>query len=163
MKESITIRSIFLSTGHDFKGRHGQERLNHGIQSVESVDCVQGKGLKGDRYFGFEEDFKGQISFISAEDISDMERELALTVEDRSAFRRNVVVSGVDLNQLVGKRFEVGGVEFVGTEQCKPCYWMDKAVAPGACAALKDRGGLRCRILSSGTLRLGEHDLSVLS
>ena len=33
--------------------------------------------------------------------------------------------------------------------------WMDEAIAPGAEALLQGRGGLRARILTSGTLRVG--------
>lgn len=58
----------------------------------------------------------------------------------------------VDLNQLIGQDFEIQGVHFHGTQECSPCYWMDRAVAPGAEELLKGRGGLRARILTDGTL-----------
>ena len=74
---------------------------------------------------------------------------------------RSVLVSGVDLNSLIGKRFTIGDVGFEGVEECKPCYWMDEAVAPGANAFLVGRGGLRCRILAGGTLRCGDAELSL--
>ena len=47
------------------------------------------------------------------------------------------------IGTLVGAEFEVQGVRFVGTEECKPCYWMDSALGPGAENWLKGRGGLR--------------------
>ena len=47
-----------------------------------------------------------------------------------SATRRNVVTREVDLNDLIGTKFEVQGVQFEGTEECRPCYWMDQAFAP---------------------------------
>ena len=72
---------------------------------------------------------------------------------DPAALRRNLLVSGPDLNELIGKQFELQGVRLEGTEECKPCYWMDQAIGPGAEAWLKGRGGLRCRILSDGWLR----------
>jgi MOSC domain-containing protein YiiM len=68
--------------------------------------------------------------------------------------RRNVVTQGIDLNQLIGKRFSIQGVLFEGVCECKPCYWMDRAIAPGAEDLLRGRGGLRARILTSGTLRV---------
>jgi MOSC domain-containing protein YiiM len=79
----------------------------------------------------------------------------ALAVRDCSPAlpRRNVVTRGVDLNDLIDQDFEVQGVRFHGTQECKPCYWMDRAIAPGAEEFLKGRGGLRARILSDGTLR----------
>ena len=74
-----------------------------------------------------------------------------------SIFRRNLIVRGADLGAWVGKRFRFQGIDFEATEECKPCYWMDEAVAPGAEEFLKAnfRGGLRARILSDGVLRVG--------
>jgi MOSC domain-containing protein YiiM len=54
---------------------------------------------------------------------------------------------------LIGRRFSIQGVLFEATEECRPCHWMDNAVAPGAEEWLKGRGGLRCRVLSDGVLR----------
>ncbi len=68
--------------------------------------------------------------------------------------RRNVITEGMDLNLLVGKRFTLQGVEFEGVCECKPCYWMDQAIAPGGEAALLGRGGLRAKILTCGKLRV---------
>jgi MOSC domain-containing protein YiiM len=72
---------------------------------------------------------------------------------DTSVFRRNVIVSDVDLNALIGKEFEVQGITFKGTEEAKPCYWMNQAFAEGAEKALMGNGGLRARILTDGVLR----------
>ena len=69
-------------------------------------------------------------------------------------FAGDVITRGVDLNSLIGQEFEVQGVRFKGTEECRPCYWMDEAVAPGAEKFLKGRGGLRAQILCDGILRV---------
>ncbi len=163
MSDAITIHQIYISNGHDFKGRFNKGRLNNGVQRVESVECVEGRGLVGDRYFDFKEDYKGQVSLISVEAIEAMEAELNLEVADRSDFRRNVIVSGVDLNALVGADFRIGEVELRGVEQCKPCFWMNEAIGEGAHAALEGRGGLRCRILKSGVLRAGETEIEPIA
>jgi MOSC domain-containing protein YiiM len=76
--------------------------------------------------------------------------------------RRNLIVSGVDLMDLIGKEFELQGIRFRGTAHCKPCYWMNTAFAPGAEKFLAGRGGLRARILSDGEICLGEARLRVL-
>lgn len=162
MSESITIHQIFISDGHDFKGRFNKGRLNNAVREVDSVECVEGRGLVGDRYFDFADDYKGQLSLISTEAIEALELELSIKVEDRSAFRRNVVVSGVDLNALVGQDFRIGTVELRGVEQCKPCFWMDEAIGEGAFSALGERGGLRCRIAKSGLLKTGPAVLEAL-
>jgi MOSC domain-containing protein YiiM len=72
-----------------------------------------------------------------------------------------VLLSGVDLTTLIGRKFRLGGLLFEGMEECRPCYWMDEAVAPGANAFLAGRGGLRCRILEDGILRCGPALLEV--
>lgn len=163
MSETITLHHIYLSSGHDFKGRFEKGRLNNGTSEVDSVECLEGRGLVGDRYFDYKEDYKGQVSLISLEAIKEMESILGLPAKDLSLFRRNVVVAGVDLNALVGQDFNIGEVGLRGVEQCKPCFWMDEAVGEGAFKALENRGGLRCRILSSGRLKKGESELLVSS
>ena len=81
---------------------------------------------------------------------------------DPSRFRRNVLLEGIDLNSLIGMRFKLGGIEFSGSEECRPCFWMNEAIAPGAHDWLKGHGGLRCRIHSSGNLKSGESKLTIL-
>jgi MOSC domain-containing protein YiiM len=49
----------------------------------------------------------------------------------------------------------VQGVRFLGTEEAKPCYWMESAFGVGAEAAMKGRGGLRARVLHDGWLTRG--------
>jgi molybdopterin synthase catalytic subunit len=148
------LLEIWISPGNDFRGRHGMERLEHGSQGVSEVDCVAGMGLKGDRYFGCKPDFKGQVTFLDAEAVQAVRDQFERPDLSSSVFRRNLVVRGVNLGEWVGRRFRFQGVEFEGSEECKPCYWMDQAIAPGTEEFLRAgfRGGLRARILSTGTL-----------
>ncbi len=150
----MKIKAIYISTGHDFVGRHGQERLDHGIEKVDTVDCVAGAGLVGDRYFNHKEDYKGQITFFDWSVYTRIRDDFDCPDLDPAWFRRNVLTEGVDLNTLIGQRFSLQGVEFEGSEECRPCYWMDKAVNPGVHEALKGFGGLRARILTSGPLKV---------
>ena len=117
------------------------------------VGCSAGQGVRGDRFFGHDDDFKGQITFFAIEVYERLVSELGDPGCDASVFRRNVVTRGVDLNELIGVVFEVQGVRFQGSEECSPCYWMDRAFGSGAKAAMRDNGGLRARVLSDGTLR----------
>jgi len=149
------IKAIYLSPGHDFKGRYGKGRLDHGIRAVDTVECVAGRGLVGDRYFDHKENFKGQITFFDWAVCETIRREFDRPDLDPSVFRRNVLVAGFDLDALIGKRFTLQGVAFEGSEECAPCFWMDEAVAPGVEASLKGRGGLRARILTDGLLARG--------
>lgn len=119
---------------------------------VERVECVAGQGLVGDRYFGLAPDYKGQITFFAEEVHLALVQALGRTDRSPAVYRRNVLTRGVDLNALIGREFACQGVWFLGTEECRPCYWMDQAFGPGAEAALRGRGGLRARILTDGTL-----------
>jgi MOSC domain-containing protein YiiM len=76
-----------------------------------------------------------------------------------TAVRRNVFTRGLDLNTLIGREFELQGLHFTGAEECRPCYWMDQAVAPGAEVVMRGWGGLRARIRSDGRLRTGVAEL----
>ncbi|MCF7675796.1 MAG: MOSC domain-containing protein [Akkermansiaceae bacterium] len=145
---------IWISPGNDFRGRHGQERLRHGDHPVPRVECVAGMGLRGDRYFGYREDFKGQVTFFEADAVDAVRHHFNRPDLSAGEFRRNLIVRGVDLSAWVGKKFRFQGIEFEGSEECKPCYWMDEVAGPGAEELLKQnfRGGLRARILTNGEL-----------
>ena len=113
-------------------------------------------GLRGDRYFGYKPDYKGQVTFLDAEVVREVRERFSLPDLASSVFRRNLIVRGVDLSAWVGKRFRFQGIEFEASEHCAPCYWMDDVAAPGVEAFMRThcRGGLRARILTSGNLKL---------
>lgn len=149
--------AIYISSGHDYWGKHGEGRLQHGIVTLDEVECVAGTGLRGDRYFAYRPDFKGQVTFFSAEVVDEVRQHFKLRNLPASVFRRNLIVRGVDLKNWMGRRFRFQGVEFEGSQECRPCGWMDRAIAPGGEDFLKGgfRGGLRAKILSNGVLKTG--------
>ncbi|MEO5714917.1 MAG: MOSC domain-containing protein [Luteolibacter sp.] len=148
--------AIYISPGHDYWGKHGEGRLPNGITSPDQVECVAGMGLRGDRYFGYRPDYKGQATFFSSEIVDEVREHFKLPRLPASVFRRNLIVRGVDLKQWMGKRFRFQGVEFEGCQECRPCRWMDRVIAPGGEDFLKGnfRGGLRAKIVGSGILRV---------
>ena len=119
------------------------------LEQVDSVRAVAGRGLEGDRKFrpgGARPG--GAITLIEAEVLEDV----GLTGAES---RRQVVVRGVRLNDLVGKRFHVGEVECVGVELCEPCLHLQSMTRPGIIAELAHRGGLNADILTDGTIAVG--------
>jgi MOSC domain-containing protein YiiM len=149
----VEICHLYISPGHNFVGHHGREPDTHPMIEVPEIECVAGRGIRSDRYFDFKGDYKGQITFVSLDVFDELCGALQLQDCSPALARRNVITRSIDLNDLVGQEFEVQGVLFFGTEECRPCYWMDRAFAPGAEKFLKDRGGLRAKILSNGKLR----------
>jgi len=149
---SLLLHRIFVSDGHNFFGRHGQAPATHAIREVVSVACVAGRGLQGDRFFDHPKNDKGQVTLFSMEVFEALRVALDRPYAEASALRRNLLVSGVDLNDLIGTEFELQGIRLFGVEECSPCYWMNTAIGPGAEDWLRGRGGMRCRILTSGWL-----------
>jgi len=150
---AVEIRHLYISPGHNFVGHTGREPDAHPAIEVPRIECVAGRGIRGDRYFDFKDDYKGQITFFSLEVFDALCRAVGVKGLSPSSVRRNVFTRNVDLNELIGREFEIQGVRFCGTQECAPCYWMDRAVGPGAEKFLQGSGGLRARILCDGEVR----------
>ena len=124
-------------------------------EPVESARALAGRGLEGNRYFYDDAPPGRAITLIAAEAVEAMEREHGISIEPRES-RRNVVTRGVDVNDLVGKRFRVGDVECRGVELCEPCADLQAMTKPGVIKGLLHRGGLNADILSDGAINVGD-------
>lgn len=158
----VELTHLYLSPGHNYYGRHGKGSEDHEILDRDEIELVAGRGIIDDRFFDYKEDYKGQVTLFDFATYERVMSEFGLVDLQPSAFRRNVVVKGYDLNELIGKDFRLGGVELSGSEEAKPCYWMDEACAPGVEKFLRGFGGLRCRIKLGGTLGKGNQSLELL-
>jgi MOSC domain-containing protein YiiM len=147
------IHRLYVSAGHNFFGHHGREPDDSPVIEVPALDCVRGRGIRGDRFFDYKVDYKGQITFFALEVFDQLCKMFTARDWSPALLRRNVITRGIDLNKFIEQEFEIQGIRFYGTGECKPCYWMDRAMASGAEDFLKGRGGLRARILSDGILR----------
>jgi MOSC domain-containing protein YiiM len=151
----VVISHVFVARGHNFFGHHGRAPGTHAAIPVERVRCWAGRGLEGDRFCDYRPDYAGQVTFFDAAVLTAARRELGVPELAADAFRRNVVVDGLDLPALVGRQFRLQGITFEGTGEARPCYWMNVAVAPRAEEWLRGRGGLRARIRTDGELAVG--------
>lgn len=150
---------MFISPGHNYFGHHGRPADDYPLQEVDEIECVAGRGIRGDRFYDYRQNYKGQITFFSQEVFDGLSAAFPDVRKSPGVLRRNVIVSGADLNSLIGETFELQGIRFHGTAHCRPCYWLDQAFAPGAEAWLKGNGGLRAQILTNGTLKVGLAEL----
>jgi MOSC domain-containing protein YiiM len=120
------------------------------LWTVDSVRAVAGKGLEGDRHFHEEGAPAGQaLTLVEAEVVEDVGLRAGET-------RRQLTVRGVELNELVGKRFRVGEVECFGVELCEPCAHLEELTRPGMIKALVHRAGINADIVAGGTIRVGD-------
>lgn len=152
----MQIRQLFISPGHNYFGHHEKPPGEHPLIEQDRILCVAGRGIQGDRFFDFKDDYKGQITFFSLEIFEEICSRLGVRGKSPGVTRRNAITAGIDLNTLVDREFEVQGLRFQGMAECSPCYWMDRAIAPGAEKLLQGRGGLRARILTDGVLVAGK-------
>jgi|TARA_B110000438_G_scaffold270625_1_gene287893 MOSC domain-containing protein YiiM len=160
--QSVDLTHLFISPGHNYYGRHGKGSEDHEIVDQDKIELVAERGVLNDRFFDYEEDYKGQVTLFDHTIYEKVMNEFELPDLGPSAFRRNIVVKGVDLNDLIGRIFHLGEIELSGSEEAKPCYWMDEACAPGVEKFLRGHGGLRCRIRQGGTLVKGAHTLKLI-
>lgn len=129
-----------------------------GNQTVERSDVVAKAacGLVGDRYFVDNNGVanKGAITLQSIEAIQACNRQLGSDFAP-GAFRRNLITQGVELNELLGKKFRVGEVVLYAWELCQPCRYLQEMLAADLLTGMLDRGGLRAEILEGGIIKPG--------
>ena len=75
---SVYLSHLFLSPGHNYFGHHGQAASGHPMLAVDALECVAGRGLRGDRFFDYKPDYKGQITFFAWEDLLQLWDELGV-------------------------------------------------------------------------------------
>ena len=150
---AVRLLHIYISDGHNYFGHHDRPPGDAPMVDVPEVECVAGRGLIGDRFFDYKEDYKGQVTFFDHAVFEELRERFGVFDRDAAAFRRNLVVADADLNTLIGREFELQGVRFLGTQEAAPCHWMNRAFCDGAEEALAGRGGLRAKILTGGVLR----------
>ena len=150
----MRIAALWISPGHNFFGHNSRTAGQHSTLGVEQVECVAGRGIRGDRFCDYRKNYAGQITFFEEAVHAALLRELGPTPRASSVYRRNGVVRDVKLMELAGQEFAVQGVRFLGVGEAKPCHWMDEAAGAGAESWLAGRGGLRAKILTDGVLRV---------
>ena len=72
----MSLRALYLSSGHNYFGHHGQPAGEHPMLAGEMIECVAGRGLLGDRFFDYRPDYKGQITLFSFEVLEELRSEL---------------------------------------------------------------------------------------
>jgi len=138
---AANIRHIFISPGHNYFGRPKDGPGAHPTHDVARVELRAGLGLVGDRYFGVAAHFNAQVTFVAWEVFVEVQRVLGAHELSPVLMRRNIVVEGIHLNQLIGQEFTIvdasgAGVRFQGASHCAPCAWMDAALGAGAPATI---------------------------
>jgi len=129
---------------------------NKKIDEVNSIDLIANKGIVGDRYFRDFSDPMSQLTLIESENIDEYNRRYNLNI-DYLDFRRNIITKDIKLNNYVDKKILIGKVEVEVIDLCRPCRFLqEKLNKNNIIKEFLRKGGLRCRILSSGTIKVGD-------
>tara|TARA_Y100000590_G_scaffold277892_1_gene311926 strand:- start:1794 stop:2231 length:438 start_codon:yes stop_codon:yes gene_type:complete len=126
------------------------------IQNVTNADALKGKGIQNDRKFRENNQKECQITLIEIENINHFNNISKKNISPVD-FRRNIITEGIKLNELVGKEFTVGNVKLKAHDLCRPCkYLQNKLAVNNFVKEFLLKGGIRCEILNSGKITVGD-------
>ena len=129
---------------------------NQPIKEVNSIEVLANKGIVGDRHFNDFNDPYNQLTLIESENIDEYNIKFGLDIPYIN-FRRNIITKGIQLNDLIGKKLQIGNVELEGVELCRPCRHLTEMLTQkNILKEFMRKGGLRCQILSSSKISIGD-------
>ena len=129
---------------------------NKKIEEINSIEVLANKGIVGDRHFDDYNDPYCQLTLIESENIDEYNKKYNLNIPYIN-FRRNIITKGIRLNDLIGKKLKVGNVELEGIELCRPCRHLTEMLdQKNILKEFMRKGGLRCQILSSSKINVGD-------
>tara|TARA_B100000614_G_scaffold9082_1_gene8272 strand:- start:46 stop:486 length:441 start_codon:yes stop_codon:yes gene_type:complete len=132
------------------------DKNNKKIQEVESIEVITNKGIVGDRHFKDYNDPYCQLSLIESENIDQYNTKYGLNISYVD-FRRNIITKEIQLNNLIGKKFFIGKVKVEGIDLCRPCRHLTEMLnQENILKEFLRKGGLRCRILTSSKINIGD-------
>ena len=129
---------------------------NQNMDEASTIEVLANKGIIGDRYYNEFNDPFNQITLIESENI-DYYNEKYNTNIPYKDFRRNIVTKGIKLNDLINKQILIGKAKIEGIDLCRPCMHLkEKLNQENIIKEFLRKGGLRCRILSSSVIKVGD-------
>lgn len=124
------------------------------LVEVKSVDAEAGRGLHGDHRMDKTPGSGRQVTLISREFIQQIEASVGRSI-DPGELRRNIVVSGLNLNALRYQRVQMGEAIVEVGALCDPCERMEKALGSGGFVSMMGYGGYCCKIVQTGRISVG--------
>ena len=129
---------------------------NQEIQEVDKIEILSGKGVIGDRHFQEDNEAKNQITLIESENIDYFNNKFNIQIL-YTDFRRNIITKGIKLNELINKQLMIGETKIMGKELCRPCKHLQEMLDhKEIIKEFIQKGGLRCEILVSGIIKVGD-------
>lgn len=125
------------------------------LEVVDEARVDEGTGLRGEHHARSGRGHR-QVTLIQQEHLEAIRSLAGLDAIEPGMLRRNLVVSGINLVSLKGRRFSVGEVVLEHTGPCDPCTRMERNLGPGGLNAVRGHGGITARVVRGGTIRVGD-------
>lgn len=122
--------------------------------AMARVRAISDQGLAGDRY-----QKKGgtrQVTLIQKEHLEALASFLSQQSISPLLTRRNIVISGLNLQSLKGKQFRLGTTLLEYSGDCHPCSRMEESLGPGGYNAMRGLGGITAKIIEGGEIAIGD-------
>jgi MOSC domain-containing protein YiiM len=152
---AMTMSELMGNFARDGVVTHIQLRPERGAEMVPvgSVEARPG-GLAGDRYN--KPSGNRQVTLIQDEHLIAVASLMSESSIDPALTRRNLVVKGINLLSLKGKKFRIGTAILEYTGECHPCSRMETNLGHGGYNAMRGHGGITARILIPGRISVGD-------
>ena len=148
------LKANFPQTGQvDWMGVRAKR--GEPIIERESVEAIIDRGLTGDKA-GARPGGKRQVTLFQAEYLEILQTLIANRSLSYADFRRNLAVSGINLNALLGQTIQIGQVQLEITGLCHPCKKIEDNLGFGAFNAMRGHGGLTAKVVQSGIISMGD-------
>jgi len=136
----------------------GVREKDKDIKSVDEVIAIENLGLEGDK-ITLKKSKKRQVTLMQKEHISVI---LSLANENNQDtiknilyfFKRNLIVSKYNIQDLKGKYFRIGDAIFYGTGDCKPCKKIENLLGKCMFEAMQGMGGITASIVKTGKIKV---------
>ena len=145
---------------------HIAEQASSNMKELKEAVLVEGKGIKGDRYFNNTGKYSSipdirEITIIENEVLNALKENQPPLQKDKiilkpNEHRRNLTCQGVPLNYLVGKRIKIGEVILEGGRLNFPCNYLADLLNKPLLLPLYNRSGLNCKIIKGGRIRIND-------
>jgi len=123
--------------------------------AVECAELDPTEGLIGDHYSSRTGGVR-HVTLIQAEHLAAIASHLGREAVGPELLRRNIVVAGLNLAALKGRRFKLGSAVLEATGKCHPCSRMEEILGPGGYNAVRGHGGITARVVAGGSVGVGD-------
>ena len=92
---------------------------------VKQAYLEKNKGIVNDRYYGNFKTKKEQVTLIDIEEIDSFNNSIGADIDYKN-FRRNIIISGLKICEMIGERIKINDSILKIHEICQPCNYLQK-------------------------------------